>query len=69
MKQVKNSGKPFGIELAFTSENVEKDFQNAIKARATEFESLTQKPWGQKVGYLLDNNDFLIEICSPMKSE
>ncbi|WP_339715912.1 VOC family protein [uncultured Kriegella sp.] len=60
--------KPFGVELAFTSEHIEADFKNAINAGATEFEPITQKPWGQKVGYLRDNNGFLIEICTPIKA-
>ena len=60
--------KPFGVELAFTSENIEQDFQKAIDEGATVFELLTEKPWGQKVGYLRDNNGFLIEICTPMKT-
>ena len=34
----------------------------------TEFEPLVEKPWGQKVGYVLDNNGFLIEICTPIKN-
>ena len=68
-KKISKSKKPFGVELAFTTENIEKDFQNAINFGATEFESLTEKPWGQKVGYLRDNNGFLIEICTPMKTE
>lgn len=63
-----NSKKPFGVELAFTTENIETDFQNAINAGATEFESLTKKPWGQIVGYLRDNNGFLIEVCTPIKA-
>lgn len=60
------SNKPFGIELAFTSEAIEADFENALKSGAVEVEKLSQKPWGQKVGYVRDNNGFLIEICSPM---
>jgi len=60
------SKKPFGVELAFTTETIETDFQKAIDAGATEFEPLTEKPWGQKVGYLRDNNGFLIEICTPI---
>ena len=68
-EKISNSKKPFGVELAFTTENIEKDFKNAIACGATEFEPLTEKPWGQKVGYLRDNNGFLIEICSPMKTE
>lgn len=62
------SNKPFGVELAFTTENIEVDFQKAISSGAIEFESLIEKPWGQKVGYLRDNNGFLIEICTPIKS-
>ncbi|MGB0890880.1 MAG: VOC family protein [Flavobacteriaceae bacterium] len=59
--------KPFGVELAFTTENIEEDFKKAINMGATEFEPLIEKPWGQKVGYVLDNNGFLIEICTPIK--
>ena len=68
-EKISKSEKPFGVELAFTTENIEKDFQNAINLGATEFEPITEKPWGQKVGYLIDNNGFLIEICTPMKKE
>ncbi|GAB5552534.1 MAG: VOC family protein [Saprospiraceae bacterium] len=68
-EKINKLGKPFGVELAFTSENIETDFQNAINAGALEFEPITEKPWGQKVGYVRDNNGFLIEICTPIKSE
>lgn len=67
-KKISNGEKPFGVELAFTTENIEADFQKAIQNGATEFEPLTEKPWGQKVGYLRDNNGFLIEICTPIKN-
>lgn len=61
------TNKPFGIELAFISENIELDFEKAKKAGAKEEEKIKTKPWGQKVGYLRDNNGFLIEVCTPMK--
>ena len=67
--KITNFKKPFGVELAFTTENIEADFQNAIDAGATEFEPLTEKPWGQKVGYVRDNNGFLIEICTLIKTD
>ncbi len=60
--------KPNGIEMAFTTENIEDDFETALKAGAMEYEAITQKPWGQKVGYLRDLNGFLIEVCSPIKN-
>ena len=67
-EKIDKSKKPFGVEMAFTTENIETDFKKAIDAGATEFEPLVEKPWGQKVGYVLDNNGFLIEICTPIKS-
>jgi uncharacterized glyoxalase superfamily protein PhnB len=54
--------------LAFTTENIETEFQKAIDAGATLFEPLTQKPWRQKVGYVRDNDGFIIEICTPIKT-
>ncbi len=68
-EKISKSEKPIGVELAFTTENIETDFQHAINSGATEFEPLTEKPWGQKVGYVRDNNGFLIEICTPIKTE
>lgn len=67
-EQMSNSKKPFGVEMAFTSENIDLDFQKAVAAGATEISPLTEKPWGQKVGYVRDNNGFLIEICTPIKT-
>lgn len=63
-----NQEKPFGVELAFTSENIEQDYEKAINTGAKEFEPLVEKPWGQKVGYVRDINGFLIEICTPIKN-
>jgi len=68
-EKTNKASKPFGVEIAFVTENIESDFLKAIEAGATEFEPLIQKPWGQKVGYLRDNNGFLIEICTPVASE
>lgn len=68
-EKITNSKKPFGVELTFVTENIEIDFQNAINLGATEYEPLNEKPWGQKVGYLRDNNGFLIEICTPVKTK
>lgn len=59
--------KPTGVEMAFTTQTIEADFNKAIESGAIEYESITQKPWGQKVGYLRDINGFLLEICTPIK--
>ena len=64
--QSKLSEKPFGIELAFTTSNVEEVIENAIKNGAEILEETVTKPWGQKVGYVRDINGFIIEICTPI---
>ncbi|MCX2492322.1 VOC family protein [Pedobacter sp. PF22-3] len=58
--------KPFGIELGFTTENVEMVFTHAVELGAIPLENMKIKPWGQAVAYIQDINGFLIEICSPM---
>lgn len=68
-EKIDNSKKPFGVEMAFVTENIEIDFKKAIEMGAIEFEPLTEKPWGQKVGYVRDNNGFLIEVCTPIKMD
>ena len=65
----KLSKKPFGIELAFTTSEVEKVMGIAIKSGAEQLAETVIKPWGQKVGYLRDLNGFIIEICTPIQSE
>lgn len=57
---------PFGIELAFTTSEVEKVMNNAIKHGAELLEKTVSKPWGQQVAYLRDINGFIIEICTPI---
>ena len=66
-EKIANAKKPIGVEMAFTTEDIEADFETAIQAGATIYEPIKEKPWGQKVGYLRDNNGFLIEICTPLK--
>ena len=58
------SGKPFGIEIAFTTEDVEATFKKAVQAGAAAVEKAQTKPWGQTVAYVKDPDGFLIEICT-----
>lgn len=60
-------GKPSPpLELGFVTKNVELDFNRAVAAGAVVVKRPEKKPWGQLVGYVRDNNGFLVEICSPM---
>ena len=67
-QKIENKEKPIGIEIAFVTEEIEKDFQTAINAGAIELESIQNKPWGQKVGYLKDFNGILIELCTSVQN-
>ncbi len=58
--------KPFGIELGFTTTNVEASIKLALQAGAQIVEEPKTKPWGQIVAYIRDTDGFLIEICTPM---
>ena len=60
------TNKPFGIEIGFTTDNVEKTVKIAINAGATLVEHPKTKPWGQTVAYLRDPDGFLVEVCTPM---
>jgi lactoylglutathione lyase len=60
------ANKPFGIEIAFATAEVEKVYAAAIKAGAIEVEKAKTKPWGQVVAYVRDLDGFLIEICTPV---
>lgn len=53
-----------GAEIAFVVENVEEQFKRAVDSGAMEVAKPAQKPWGQTVCYVRDNNGFLVEICN-----
>jgi lactoylglutathione lyase len=60
------TNKPFGIEIAFTTKDVEATVKSSIKAGAILVAEPKAKPWGQIVAYVRDHDGFLIEICTPL---
>jgi uncharacterized glyoxalase superfamily protein PhnB len=58
--------KPFGIEIGFTTDDVQGAIKQAIDAGAKLYAEPKEKPWGQVVGYVRDLDGFLIEICTPI---
>jgi uncharacterized glyoxalase superfamily protein PhnB len=60
------SNQPFGIEIGFTTEDVEGTLKQAVSAGAVLMKEPKIKPWGQVVAYVRDLDGFLIEVCSPM---
>lgn len=57
-----------GIEISLITDHVEQQFNKATKAGAISVLQPTQKPWGQIVSYVRDNNGCLVEICSPIEN-
>ncbi|HSI51258.1 MAG TPA: VOC family protein [Ideonella sp.] len=55
-----------GIEICLATETPEQAYERAVAAGATPLKPVTQKPWGQRVGYVRDLNGCLVELCSPM---
>lgn len=62
----RSSEQAAGIEISLVTDQVQHQFDKAIKAGATSVVTPAQKPWGQLVSYVKDNNGCLVEICSPM---
>jgi lactoylglutathione lyase len=59
---------PFGVELAFVTEDVAAAYAKAIAAGAVPIKAPIAKPWGQVVAYVRAKEGSLIELCSPMGS-
>jgi lactoylglutathione lyase len=60
------SKQPFAIEIAFSTNEVEKVYEAALAAGAVAESPATHKSHGQTVAYVRDPEGFLIEICTPM---
>jgi uncharacterized glyoxalase superfamily protein PhnB len=59
-------GKVLGVEIALVTDKVQAAFDQALAAGAKPVSKPEQKPWGQIVAYVRDNNGFLVELCTPM---
>lgn len=59
---------PFGVELAFVTDDVKASYTRAISAGAMAIKEPTEKPWGQVVGYVRAVDGSIIELCSPIGS-
>ena len=57
---------PPPFEIGLVVDEVEPAFDRALSAGATKVIAPAKKPWGQTVGYVRDNNGYLIEICTPI---
>lgn len=60
--------KPFGLELAFVTEDVPTAFEKAVSSGALPLKEPEEKPWGQVVGYVRAIDGAIIELCTPIGS-
>lgn len=52
------------FEIAFETDNVAAGIAQAVSHGAKLVQGAIDMPWGQTVGYVSDNNGFLVEICT-----
>jgi uncharacterized glyoxalase superfamily protein PhnB len=57
---------PAGIEIVLVSRDVENAYRHAVENGAVPVQSPIEKPWGQVVGYVRDNNGVIVELATPM---
>ncbi len=57
------------FEIAFETDDVKAALKRAIGAGAVLVQDVRDEPWGQTTAYVADANGFLIEICSPLRTE
>ena len=57
---------PPPVEIGLVVDDVQLAFDRAVSAGATKVIAPARKPWGQTVGYVRDNNGFLVELCTPL---
>lgn len=59
---------PPGMEIAFSSTDVHRDYRRALEAGAKSVSIPKTLPWGQVVAYVRDLNGVLVEIASELKT-
>jgi len=57
------------FEIAFETDDVPSALANALEAGAKLVQEPENMPWGQTTAYVLDNNGFLIELCTPVTGQ
>ena len=64
----RRSDPPAGAEVGLVTDDVASAYRKAVSAGAVAYKEPAEKPWGQTVAYVRDDNGFLVEICSPMEA-
>jgi len=59
---------PLGMELTLTVDDVDAAFSHAVESGAKPMAEPHDAPWGQRVSYVVDNNNVLVGLVSAMPS-
>jgi lactoylglutathione lyase len=54
------------VEIALITDDVQAAYDRAVAEGAVAVTAPAKKSWGQIVGYVRDNNGFLLELCTPV---
>jgi len=57
------------FEIAFETKDVPEALARALAAGAKLVQDAKEMPWGQTTAYVLDNNGFLIELCTSVSTQ
>jgi catechol 2,3-dioxygenase-like lactoylglutathione lyase family enzyme len=58
-------GKPGAFEIGFVTDDVAAAFARAVDAGCAAVVEPVEKPWGQTIAYVRDDDGVLVEICTP----
>ncbi|MEM6930539.1 MAG: VOC family protein [Myxococcota bacterium] len=57
---------PLGMEITLTTRDVDGAFARALQAGATKLSDPVDKPWGQRVAYVMTPNGIGVGLTSPL---
>ena len=57
--------RPAAVEIGFVFDDVQAAYDRAVAAGCAALAPPAQKPWGQTVAYVRDDDGVLVELCTP----
>lgn len=66
--EVSQKDKQKTFEIVFVTDDVQASYDRAISSGAISLKEPEEKPWGQIVGYVIDINGTIVELCNPVSS-
>jgi uncharacterized glyoxalase superfamily protein PhnB len=55
---------PVAAQVAFVTDDIDRDWAHAVSAGAVVVKEPQAKPWGQTTGYLSDLDGIIVELCT-----